>query len=63
MTNYCLALTYRPGGLELVESLQKRNVDTVRNMMNFIRLQVLLAENIWIQRGPPGSGAPESRNS
>ena len=27
--------------------------------MNFIRLQVLLRENIWIQRGPPGSGAPD----
>ena len=27
--------------------------------MNFIRLQVLLEENIWIQRDPPGSGAPD----
>ena len=57
MVNYCLALPYLPGGVELAKKFAQENSNT-KEHDEFFRIAGISQEHIWIQRSPPGSGAP-----
>lgn len=59
MTNYCLALPYLSGGLEPRRrfGLEGRRQSEEHN--EFYKIAGVTRENIWIQRDPPVSGAPD----
>jgi hypothetical protein len=59
MTNYCLALPYLPGGLELGRKFAEEECGHSKEHDEFYKIAGDARENIWIQRGPPGSGAPD----
>jgi hypothetical protein len=59
MTNYCLALPYRPGGLELAKEYAKEECGHSKEHDEFYKIAGVTRENAWIQRGPPGSDAPD----
>jgi hypothetical protein len=64
MTNYCLALPYLPGGLELGRKFAEeeyghsKEYGYSKEHDEFYKITGVARENIWIQRRPPGSGAP-----
>ena len=59
MVNYCLALPYLPGGVELAKKFIRENGSTQEHD-EFYRIAGISRETIWIQRSPPGSGgAPD----
>ncbi len=58
MVNYCLALPYLPGGAEVAKRFMKENSNTPEHD-DFYKIAGVTMEHIWIQRGPPGSGAPD----
>ena len=59
MTNYCLALPYHPGGLELGRKFAEEVCGHSKEHDEFYKIAGVARENFWIQRGPPGSGAPD----
>ena len=58
MTNYCLALPYLPGGLELGRKFAEEECGHSKEHDEFYKITGVTRENICIQRGP-GSGAPD----
>jgi hypothetical protein len=58
MVNYCLALPYLPGGAELAKNFVQANGNT-KEHDEFYRIAGISREHVWIQRSPPGSGAPD----
>jgi hypothetical protein len=59
MVNYCLALPILPGeGMELAKKFALEHGGHTKEHDDFSRSLVLL-KKIWIQRSPPGSGAPD----
>jgi hypothetical protein len=59
MVNYCLALPYLPGGIELAKKFAQENGNT-KEHDEFYRIAGISRETIWIQQSPPGSGgAPD----
>jgi hypothetical protein len=56
MVNYCFALPYTQGGLELAKKFAKENTKT-KEHDEFYKLAGISREQVWIQRSPPGSGA------
>ena len=58
MVNYCLALPYHPGGVELAKKFAQENGNT-KEHNEFYRIAGISRESVWIQRSPPGSGAPD----
>ena len=58
MVNYCLALPFLTGGLELAKKFAQENTNT-KEHDEFYNIAGITGENIWIQRSPPGSGAPD----
>jgi hypothetical protein len=58
MRNYCLALPYLLGGVELAKKFAQENGNT-KEHDEFYRITGISRETIWIQRSPPGSGAPD----
>ena len=58
MVNYCLALPFLPGGPELAKMFMEEN-GTTREHDEFFKIAGITREHIWIQRSPPGSGAPD----
>ena len=58
MVNYCFALPYLPGGVELAKKFVQENGNT-KEHDEFYGIAGISHETIWIQRGPPGSGAPD----
>ena len=58
MVNYCLALPYLPGGVELAKKFVQENGNT-KEHDEFYRIAGISREHVWIQRSPPGSGAPD----
>jgi hypothetical protein len=58
MVNYCLALPYLPGGAELAKKFVQENGNT-KEHDEFYRIAGISREHVWIQRSPPGSGAPD----
>jgi hypothetical protein len=57
MTNYCLALTYHPIGSELGRKFAEEECGHSKEHDKFYNIAGV--ENFWIQRRPPGSGAPD----
>ena len=58
MVNYCFALPYLTGGAELAKRFVQENGNT-KEHDEFYRIAGISRETIWIQRSPPGSGAPD----
>jgi hypothetical protein len=58
MVNYCLALPYLPGGVELAMKFVRENGNT-KEHDEFYKIAGISRETIWIQWSPPGSGAPD----
>jgi hypothetical protein len=58
MVNYCLALPYLPGGVEIAKKFAQENGNTEEHD-EFYRIAGISRETIWIQRSPPGSGATD----
>jgi hypothetical protein len=58
MVNYCLAFPYLPGGAELAKKFAQENGNT-KEHDEFYRIAGISREHVWIQRSPPGSGAPD----
>jgi hypothetical protein len=58
MVNYCFALSYIQGGLELAKEFAKENTKT-KEHDEFYKLAGISREQIWIQRSRPGSRAPD----
>jgi hypothetical protein len=58
MVNYCLALPYLPGGPEIAKKFTRENGNT-KEHDEFYKIAGVAREHIWIQRSPPGSGAPD----
>lgn len=58
MVNYCLAVPFLPGGLELAKQFAKEN-GTTKEHDEFFKIAGICREQIWIQHSPPGSNAPD----
>jgi hypothetical protein len=58
MVNYCFALPYIQGGLELAKKFAKKNTNT-KEHDEFYKLAGISREQVWIQHSPLGSGAPD----
>jgi hypothetical protein len=60
MVNYCLALPILPGkGIELVKKFAQEHGGHTKEHDEFYRIAGISREQVWIQRSPPGSGAPD----
>jgi hypothetical protein len=59
MINYCLALPLLPGGIELAKKFAEENGGHSKEHDDFYNTAGISRENVWIQRSPPGSGAPD----
>lgn len=58
MVNYCFALPYVKGGLELAKKFAQENTNT-KEHDEFYKVAGIIQENVWIQRSPPGSNVPD----
>jgi hypothetical protein len=58
MVNICFASPILPGALELVKKFAQEDAKT-NDHDEFYKVAGISQENIWIQRSPPGSGAPD----
>ncbi len=58
MVNYCLSLPYLPGGIELAKKFAQENGQG-KEHDEFYKTAGISREQVWIQRSPPGSGAPD----
>jgi hypothetical protein len=58
MVNYCLALPFLPGGAELAKKFANENTNT-KEHDEFYRIAGISQEQVWIQRSPPATGAPD----
>jgi hypothetical protein len=56
MVNYCFALPYTQGGLELAKEFAKENT---KEHDEFYKLASVSREQTWIQCSPPDSGASD----
>ena len=59
MTNYCLALPYLPGGIEVGGKFAVDECGHSKEHDEFYKVAGVNRVNIWIRRSPPGSGAPD----
>jgi hypothetical protein len=59
MANYSLALPYVPGGLELARKFAAENGGHSKEYDEFYKIAGVTRENVWIQRSPSGSDAPD----
>ncbi len=59
MTNYCLALPYLPGAIELAKKFAEEDCGHTQEHDEFYKIAGITRENVWIQRSPAGSGAPD----
>jgi len=58
MVNYCFALPILPGGVEEIKKFAQENTKT-KDHDEFYQIAGVSREHVWIQRAPPGSGAPD----
>jgi hypothetical protein len=58
MTNYCLTLPFLPGGIELTKKFVQENGSSMEHD-EFYKSAGINREQLWIQLGPSGSGAPD----
>jgi hypothetical protein len=59
MSNYCLVLPYLPGGIDLARKFANEYCGHNKEHDEFYKIAGITRENVWIQRSPPGSGAPD----
>lgn len=59
MTNYCLALPYLPGRLELARKFATEECGHSKEHDEFYKIAGVTRENVWIQKSPPGSSGPD----
>lgn len=59
MVNYCLTLPFLPGGIELLKKFAKENGGHTKEHDEFYKMAGISREQLWIQRSPPGSDAPD----
>lgn len=59
MTNYCLALPYLPGGIEIAKEFAEENCGHSQEHDEFYKIAGISRENVWIQQSGPGSGTPD----
>ena len=61
MVNYCLALPIlHERGMELVKKFTQEHGGHNKEHDEFYKVAGITREQVWIQRSPPGSGAPDS---
>jgi hypothetical protein len=58
MVNYCFVLPYLPGGVELAKKFVQEN-GYGKDHDDFYKAASISREQVWIQRAPPGTGAPD----
>lgn len=58
MVNYCFALPYLLGWIELAKKFFQENIHT-KEHDDFYRIAGVSSERVWIQRSPEGSGKPD----
>jgi hypothetical protein len=58
MTNCCLTLPFLPGRIELTKKFVQENASSMEHN-EFYRSAGISREQLWIQRAPTGSGAPD----
>jgi hypothetical protein len=59
MVNNCLALSLLPEGIEFAKKFAEENAGHNKEHDEFYKIAGISRENVWIQRSPPGSGAPD----
>ena len=59
MINYCMALPILPDKMELVKKFAQEHGGHTQEHDEFYKIAGVTREQIWIQRSPPGSGAPD----
>jgi hypothetical protein len=59
MVNYCLALPLLRGGIELAKKFAEENGGHNKEHDEFYKIAGISRENVWIQRSPPRSDAPD----
>lgn len=59
MVNYCLVVPLLPGKIEVTKNFEKENGGHTKEHDEFYRIAGITREQVWIQRSPPGSGAPD----
>jgi hypothetical protein len=59
MVNYCLALPILPEKMGLVKKFAQEHGGHSKEHDEFYKNAGITREQIWIQRSPPGSGAPD----
>jgi hypothetical protein len=58
VVNYCLSLSFLPGGIELAKKFTTENSHT-KEHDEFYKITGITREHIWIQRSPLGSVMPD----
>jgi hypothetical protein len=58
MVNYCLALPFLPGSVELAMKFIEENGKT-KEHNEFFKIAGITRERIWVQRSTLGSGTPD----
>ena len=56
--NYCFVLPYLLGGVELAKKFAQENGHG-KDHDDFYKAASISRERVWIQRAPPGTGAPD----
>ncbi len=59
MPTYCFTIPYLPGGVELHKKFAKEDCGHTKDHDEFYKLAGVTREQVWLQRSPPGSGAPD----
>ena len=59
MTNYCFVLPFLPGGIDLAKKFAQENGGSNKEHDEFYKSAGISREQVWIQRSPAGSGAPD----
>jgi len=58
VVNYCFVLPILTGGVEHIKKFAQENTNT-KEHDDFYQIAGVSREHVWIQRSPPGSGAPD----
>jgi len=59
MVNYCLVVPILPGKIELSKKFEEENGGHTKEHDEFYKIAGVTREQVWIQRSPTGSGAPD----
>ena len=58
MVNYCLVIPLLPGKLDFVKQYNEENASG-KEHDEFYKIAGITREQVWLQRSPPGNGAPD----